>query len=351
VYRIAASTITLCLALSALAQRKPVTIDSITAKREINGFAPIQWAPGGKHFAWIEDKQLWTYDVAARQKKRLVDLIDLENKAPKATEREIFDWKNRRVSEQQFAWSNSGKDMMIAAGGDLFFLHVDSGKWDQLTATADTEQDAKLSPDGHFVSFRRDHDLYSLEIATGKLSRLTRDGVETLWNGELDWVYPEELEIGTAHWWSPDSKWIAYLQFDVSREPIFPQVDALGLRARLEPERYPQAGDPNADVRVGIVPAAGGQTRWMDLGETRDNLIARVAWLPNSQAVAVERLNRIQNRLDLLVADAMNGSAHTVLHEEDPFWINLNDDLRFLKDGKRFLWGSERDGFHHLYLY
>jgi len=351
VCRIAASTITLCLALSALAQRKPVTIDAITAKREISGFAPIQWAPDGKHFAWLEDKQLWTYDVVARQRKRLVDLIDLENKAVKATEPETFDWKNRRVSEQQFAWSNSGKDMMIAAGGDLFFLHLDSGKWDQLTATADTEQHAKLSPDGHFVSFRRDHDLYSLEIATGKITRLTRDGAETLWNGELDWVYPEELEIGTAHWWSPDSKLIAYLQFDVSREPIFPQVDALGLRARLEPERYPQAGDPNADVRVGIVPAAGGQTRWMDLGETRDNLIARVAWLPNSQAVAVERLNRIQNRLDLLVADAVNGSAHTVLHEEDPFWINLNDDLRFLKDGKRFLWGSERDGFHHLYLY
>src|SRR3977135_2222626 len=126
VYRIPASVITLFLAFTALAQRKPVTIDAITAKREITGFAPIQWAPDGKHFAWLEDKQLWTYDVVARQRKRLVDLIDLENKAVKAAEPETFDWKNRRVSEQQFAWSNSGKDMMIAAGGDLFVLHLDS---------------------------------------------------------------------------------------------------------------------------------------------------------------------------------------------------------------------------------
>lgn len=350
-YRIAASVVTIFLALNALAQRKPVTIDAITAKREITGFAPIQWAPDGKRFAWLEDKQLWTYDVTARQKKKLLDLMDLETKAVKPPEPEVFDWKNRRVSEQQFAWSNSGKDVLISTGGDLFLLHIESGKCDQLTATTDAEHDAKLSPDGQFVSFRRGHDLYSLEIATGKITRLTRDGAETLWNGELDWVYPEELEIGTAHWWSPDSKLIAYLQFDVSREPIFPQVDGLALRARLEPERYPLAGDPNAEVRVGIVPAAGGQTRWMDLGDTRDNLIARVAWLPNSQAVGVERLNRIQNRLDLFVGDAMNGSTRTVLHEEDTYWINVNDDLHFLKDGKRFLWGSERDGFHHLYVY
>src|SRR4029077_7960615 len=166
---------------------------------------------------------------------------------------------------------------------------------DQLTATAELERDAKLSPDGRLVSFRREHDLYSLEIASGKIMRLTHDGSETRLNGELDWVYPEELEIGTAHWWSPDGKLIAYLQLDVSHEPVFPQVDALALRARFEPERYPQAGDPNAEARVGIVPATGGETRWMDLGETRNRLLARVAWLPTSQAVAVERLNRVQD--------------------------------------------------------
>jgi dipeptidyl-peptidase-4 len=351
VHRTIASLITVVVALNARAQKKPVTIDAIAAERKVTGFAPVQWAPGGKRFAWLEEKELWLCDAASGQKKLLVGLPDLEATAAKPPATDIFDWQNRRVSEQAFAWSGSGNEILISAGGDLFLLHVHSAKWDQLTNTVEAERDAKLSPDGRFVSFRRAHDLYSLEIASGKVARLTRDGSETLLNGELDWVYPEELEIGTAHWWSPDGKFIAYLQLDISREPVFPQVDALGVRARFEPERYPKAGDANADVRVGIVPAEGGETRWMDLGETRDNLLARLAWLPDSRFVAVEKLNRVQNRLDLFMADVATGSARVVLHEEDPFWINVNDDLRFLKDGKRFLWGSERDGFHHLYLY
>ena len=349
--RTIAILLAVALALAAQAQKKPVTIDAITPEHKVAGFAPVQWSPDSKRFAWLEEKELWLYDVPSGQRKLLATLSDLEAKAAKPAASDAFDWQNRRVTEQAFTWSDSNQEILIAAGGDLFLLHVDSGKWDQLTNTIEAERDAKLSPGGRFVSFRREHDLYSLEIASGKLTRLTRDGSDTLLNAELDWVYPEELEIGTAHWWSPDGKFIAFLQLDISREPIFPQVDALALRARFEPERYPQAGDPNADARVGIVPAAGGETRWLDLGETRDNLLARLAWLPDSHAVAVEKLNRIQNRLDLLIADITTGSARIVLHEEDPYWINVNDDLRFLKDGKRFLWGSERDGFHHLYLY
>jgi dipeptidyl-peptidase 4 len=349
--RIAVLSFIILLSIAARAQKKPVTIDAITAERNVTRSAPVQWAPDGKRFAWLEEKDLWLYDVAARREKQLVNLADVDAKAVKSAAADTFDWRNRHVSKQLFAWSDSGKEILISTSGDLFLLNPDTGKWDQLTATASAEHDAKLSPDGRFVSFRREHDLYSLEIATGKIIQLTHGGSETLLNGELDWVYPEELEIPTAHWWSPDSKRIAYLQLDISHEPAFPQVDVLALRARFEPERYPKAGDPNADARVGIVPATGGETRWMDLGETRDYLLARVAWLPDSQAVAVERLNRIQNRLDLLIAGAASGTARVALHEEDPHWINVNDDLRFLRDGKHFLWGSERDGFHHLYLY
>ena len=339
------------LTLAAHAQKKPITVETIVAERNTTGLGPIQWAPGGKQFAWLEKKELWLYDVRSGQRKVLVNLDDLDAKAVKSAAPQAFDWTNRHVSEQSFAWSGGGGEILVSSTGDLFLLHVETGKWDQLTATAEAERDAKLSPDGRYVSFRREHDLYSLEIASRKTARLTSDGSETSLNAELDWVYPEELEIGTAHWWSPDSKQVAYLQLDVSREPVFPQVDVLNLRARFEPERYPKAGTPNADARVGIVSASGGQTRWMDVGETRDNLLARVLWLPDSKAVAVERLNRIQNRLDLLIADMATGAARVALDEEDPAWINVNDDLLFLKDGKEFLWGSERDGFHHLYLY
>ena len=265
-------------------------------------------------------------------------------------EAQRFDWQNRRVSESSFEWSDSGKELLISEGGDLFLFHMDSSKWDQLTATAEPERDPKLSPDATQVAFRRGHDLYTLEIATHNVTRLTDDGGPTLLNGELDWVYPEELDLSTAYWWAPDSKHIAYLQFDTAREMSYPQVSLLGLRAIVEPEHFPQAGTPNADVHVGVVSAKGGNTRWMDLGETRGYLIPRVYWTPDSSRLAIERMNRVQNQMDLMLADTATGGARSILHESDPHWINTNDLFRFLSNGQ-FIWGSERDGFKHLYLY
>ncbi|MBV9670103.1 MAG: DPP IV N-terminal domain-containing protein, partial [Acidobacteriales bacterium] len=200
-------------------------------------------------------------------------------------------------------------------------------------------------------SFRRGPNLYTLSIASKSVNQLTKNGSDTLLNGELDWVYPEELEIGTAHWWSPDSRYVAYMQFDITHEPVFPQVSSLNHRAVLEPQRFPQPGDPNAEVRVGVVPATGGNTRWMNLGDPRGTLMARVAWSPSSREIAVEKLPRIQNKLDLLLANVESGASRVLLHEEDPQWINVKGEPQFLGDGDRLLWTSERSGFRHLYVY
>jgi dipeptidyl-peptidase-4 len=339
-------------ALTLCAQKKPITIDTLMeisgGRRDLGG-APV-WAPDGAHFAYLKGKQIMLYDVAAKTEKELLSLEPLEKAAVAIPEPTRFDWQNRRVGESSFEWSESGKELLISAGGDLFLYHVEASKWDQLTATPEPEHDPKLSPDATQVAFRRGHDLYTLDIATHGVTRLTEDGGPTLLNGELDWVYPEELNLGTAYWWAPDSKHIAYLQFDTAREMVYPQVSLLGLRAVAEPERYPQAGTPNADVHVGVVPAKGGNTRWMDLGEARGFLIARVHWTPDSSKLAIERLNRVQNQLDLMLADVGAGSARSILQESDPHWINVNDLFRFLPDGQ-FIWGSERDGFRHLYLY
>ena len=245
----------------------------------------------------------------------------------------------------------------IRGRGDLFIVDVGKGRFDPLTQTPEVERDPKLSPDNRYVSFRRGPDLYTIEIASKIVARLTTNGSDTLLNGQADWVYPEELDLDSAHWWSPDSRKIAYLQFDTAREPLYPQVSLLNARGLLEPERYPKAGDPNAEVRVGIVAAAGGETKWMDLGETRDFLLARVVWSPGSREVMAERLNRVQNKLDLLLADVSTGTSHVVLHEEDPQWINVKGEPTFLSGAKaqgeanQFLWTSERSGFRHIYLY
>ena len=335
-----------------VAEKKPITIESITAKPASSDTrGPAIWAPDGKRFVYRQEKKIFLYDAAARSAKELLSLDPIEAAAVKEPPAGAFHWQNRRVSEDSIQWSENGKALLLEAGDDLFLWDFDSGKYQQLTATPEAERDPKLSPDGRRVSYRLDYDLYTLDVESRKVTRLTEDGSPTLLNGQLDWVYPEELDLGTAHWWSPDSKSIAFMQFDVSREPIYPHADLLGLRAVYEPQRYPQAGTPNADVRVGVVGAGGGATRWMNLGETRDALIARVQWLPDSSGVAVERLNRVQNKLDLMVADPASGNARVLLHESDPAWINVTDDLRFLKTKKQFLWSSERDGFRHLYLY
>ena len=332
------------------AQKKPVTVDAILEDRGRDAAGAPVWAPDGKSFAFLRGRQVMLYEVAAKAEKTLLSLEELEKAAIPVPEAGQFDWANRRVNENSLEWSSSGKQLLLSAGGDLFWFSLGSGKWDQLTATPIAERDPKLSPDGTRVAFRRLHDLYVLEIASRKLTRLTSDGSGTLLNGELDWVYPEELELGTAYWWSPDSKQIAYLQFQTAQEFVYPQTALLGLRAIAEPERYPQAGTPNADVHVGVVPATGGDTRWMNLGDTRESLIARVYWTPDSTRLAIKRFNRVQNQLDLLLADASAGTSRAILHETDPYWIN-NNDLFQLLAGDQFVWGSERDGFAHLYLY
>ncbi len=336
------------------AEKKPVTIDALmerSGRRGGGGGSPI-WAPDGKRFVTVQEKKVLIYDVPSKSEKELLSLELLEAAAIAPPEPETFDWQNRRVSEESVQWSNDGKHLLILAKGDLFLFHLDSRKWDQLTATVVEERDPKLSPDGKRVGFRRDHDLYTLDVASKEITQLTHDGTATLLNGELDWVYPEELDLGTAWWWSPDSQRIAYMQFDVAREFVYPQIDLTGLRGKAEPERYPQAGTPNADVRLGTIGAGGGKTCWMDLGETRDHLLARVYWTPDSKQLAVERLNRVQNELNLMLADASTGASKTILHETDRYWINVSDEFRFLEGSPtRFLWSSERDGFRHLYLY
>ncbi len=336
--------------VSLFAQKRPVTIDTVMEQSHESETPHVVWAPDGKHFAYFQGGELMLYDLAAKSEKALLSLGPLQKAAVPIPEAQRFDWQNRRVSEDSLEWSRSGNQLLLSVRGDLFFFTPGNGTWEQLTATPEAERDPKLSPDGLRVAFRRGHDLYSLDIATRQISRLTDDGSATLLNGELDWVYPEELDLSTAFWWSPDSKNIAYLQFDISHEFVYPQVSLTGLRAVAEPERYPQAGTSNADVHVGVVPALGGATHWMDLGEPRGFLIARVYWTPDSTRLAIERLNRVQNHLDLLVTEASSGASHSILSESDPYWLNQNDLFRFVgKD--EFLWGSERDGFRHLYLY
>jgi dipeptidyl-peptidase 4 len=324
------------------AGRKPITLDDFLSQPAAHSLAPI-WAPDGKSFAYEEKGNVYRYDVSKRKAQSWF--------AAKAASAKDTAWQNRRVSSQSYQWFPNGKDLLAAEEGDLFVVAAD-GKRERITETGANEEDPKLSPDGKRVLYRSKSNLYVLDLATKQIRQLTRDGTGTLLNGQLDWVYPEELELHTATWWAPDSRQIAYLQFDVSHEFSYPQLDLLGERAIAEPQRYPQAGTPNAHVRLGVLSLESGLTKWMEIGDTSDALLARVAWLPDSSEVAVERMNRVQNELDLLFCNPSSGAARVVLHEQSKTWINMADNLFLLKSRPEFLWTSEvPTGFRHIYRY
>jgi len=339
-----------CLAACPLeGQKKPVTAAAVVASQTAHRAPEIHWSPDGRSFVFERDRRLWRYDIREKSETPLLSLDALPSRSAAESPARPFEWRNRRVKEPPVQWFPGGRSLLISEGGDLFRYEFASGSWTRLTSTPEEEGDPKLSPDGTRISFRRGADLYCMEISTRRVTRLTADGSETVGNGRLDWVYPEELDLGTAHWWSPDSRLIAYLQFDVSRQPLYPHADLLAGVPLYEPQRYPSAGQPNARVRLGVVRPSGGRTRWLGVESGEDALLARVQWHPQGQSLFVQRLNRVQNRLDLLRADAATGRVRLLLREEDPHWINAGDFLYFLKGGAEFLWGSERDGFRRLY--
>ena len=331
------------------AEKKPVTIDAFVNQHRARGIAPT-WAPDGQSFVYEENGRVQRYTVAERKASEWFDPHPLEAKADAPVQPKEFGWQNRRVTSSTYQWFPNSRDLLAAIHGDLFIIHPDGGS-EQVTKTKSEEEDPQLSPDGKQVLYRAKSNLYVLDLATKKTEQLTQDGTPTLLNGQLDWVYPEELDLGKASWWSPDSKHVAYMQFDVSHEFMYPQADLIQERAVAEPERYPQAGTPNALVKIGVVAAAGGETKWMDLGETSQTLLARVAWLPDSSEIAVERFSRVQDKLDLVFSNPVTGQTKTVLHEASKTWLNVADNLCFLKKSPDFIWTSERSGFRHLYLY
>jgi dipeptidyl-peptidase 4 len=213
------------------------------------------------------------------------------------------------------------------------------------------EADPKISPDGRWISFVREHNVWIVGLADGSERAVTQGGTEEVRKGELDWVYPEELEAKTAYWWSPDSTAIAYLEMDERKVPQYPLVNFESPSGGTEMEQYPVAGGTNPLVRIFVAPLSGGAARLIDTGSETDIYLPRVNWLRDSKQVAIQRLNREQTKLELLFAECATGKTLVVLAESDPNWVNVSDDLYFFKDGKHFLWSSEKSGYRHLYVY
>ena len=247
-----------------------------------------------------------------------------------------------------FVWNEGRSAFLLDVADQLFLLDVKAAAAKRL---ADRKpEEPSFSPDGKQVAFLRGNDLYRVEVASGKETRLTTGGSETVFNGRLDWVYQEEVYgrgSFKAFWWAPDSKRLAYLSLDETKVPVFTLMDDRFQPQRTHKARYPKAGDPNPIVRLGEVDLAG-HTTWMNEPYPgQETLIVQVGWEPSGHLLAAHQ-NRVQSWLDLR---RYMGSASTVLmHEDSPAWQERLPLPHFLADGG-FLWESERTGHHHVYRY
>ncbi len=213
---------------------------------------------------------------------------------------------------------------------------------------------AKFAPDGGRVAYVRENNLYVEDLATGTITPLTTDGSRTLINGTFDWVYEEELMNYYADgWrWSPDGSSIAFWQLNADSVKNFYLVNNTdSVYSRVIPIQYPKVGETNSAARVGVVSAAGGPTRWLEIdGDPRNHYIARMEWAASSGEVVLQRLNRLQNRNEVILGDARTGQVRTVMVEQDSTWVDLVDDFVWLDGGKQFTWVSDRDGWNHVYV-
>lgn len=263
-----------------------------------------------------------------------------------------------------FTLSPDEKALLIHHARDLFYYELVADRVTRLTHSPQEEEEPEFSPDSQMVSFIRDYNLYVVDLQSAREQQLTTDGNAQLLNGRLDWVYQEEI-YGRgnfqAYWWSPDSSRIAYLQLSESSVPRFTVVDHIPTHLTTEITEYPKAGDPNPQVRLGVLSAAGGSTQWVDTSRYRDDiLIVSVSWTPD-HGLVFQVQDREQTWLDLNLwrpdrhqSRDRQGAEQpvTLLRETTPAWVDATelDDPTWLKDGS-FLWLSERTGWKHFYHY
>ncbi len=361
---------------AAPAQGKELTIESIFQPGGLLGRGPeaIKWSPDGSKVSYVqrddsgERGELYYLDVATGKSAVLVASEKLASLAPPASA--IKDERKKeavqRYSVAAYHWSPDSKKLLFDSMGQLWLYNLDSATAVQVTSSADASSDPKFSPDGERIAFVRRHNLYTRAVNKGEERALTKDADPDLLNGEVDWVYEEELYTRSNYFWSPDGGQIAYLQMNEKDVPSYPITDWIPLNPQVDQEKYPKPGEPNPGVRLGVVGANGGKTKWiagssdggLPIGNDPGVLIPRFGWVRDG-VLWVMVLNRVQTRLDLYFIDVASGKAKLMMTEQSDAWLDMGTlgaqvpdaDFALFASGDRFLYRSWRDGHYHLYLY
>jgi len=344
------------------APTKPLTIETLFQPGGLAGRGPetTEWSPDGARLSFVqrdekgEKGELWYVDATTGEKKVLVSAEKLASLDP-----DVNKVKNEREKERltryhvaAYLWAPDSKHLIFDSQGQLWLYDLGTQTAVQFTSASDPSGDPKFSPDGNHLAYVRKHNLYVRPISGKNEKQLTKDTGDNLFNGDIDWVYAEELSVRSNYFWSPDSKQIVFLHMDETKVPTYPITDWIPTHPTVDQEKYPKVGDPNPVVKLGVVDADKGKVRWLSLTSDEDTYIPRFGWV-NAGVIWAEVLNRAEDKMDLYFVDAKSGKSRIVLTETTPgAWIDFeHTEVRFLKSTPQFLWPSWGDGNMHLYLY
>jgi dipeptidyl-peptidase-4 len=350
----------LAICAIAVAAAQELTIQSIYAPNGLTGRVPdtIKWSPDGKKVSYFlhqeqgDKADLYYIDVTSGKPAVLVASEKIAAMKPPVTgTKDDREKDNReRYHVAGYHWAPDSEHILFDANGQLWYFTLSTSKYVALSAAGESATDPKFSTDGKSLSYIRKHNLVVKRVDGGAEKALTTNGDDNLLNGEVDWVYSEELDVRSNYFWSPDSKKIALLQMDQTKVPTYPITDFIPQHPTVYQEKYPKVGDPNPQVQLSVVSAGGGEVKWFHLTDEKDMYIPRFGWVRDGLVWATV-LNRAQNQLDLYFVDAASGKSRRVLSEKSDTWIETDNNLQFLKSGDKFTWPSWRDGHTHLYLY
>jgi len=337
-----------------------LTLERIFASGEFvpEGFGPAHWLKDGLSFTTLEKstatpggKDIVLYRARSAQRQILVPasyLIPKDQKSPLSIDGYYFSEDMKKV----LIYTNSQRVWRQKTRGDYWVLDLNTQELKKLGRGTEPAflQFAKFSPDGQKVAYVYKNNIYLEDLATGQITQLTEDGSEDIINGTFDWVYEEEFSLRDGFRWSPDGQKIAFWQLDTTGVPVFHMINNTDdLYPRIISFKYPKVGETNSACRVGVIDLSSRKITWLKVpGDPRNNYLAWLTWAALDRLL-LQHLNRLQNRNEILLAEANTGKVRTIFVDEDKAWVEVDTDLILYDNGQHFLFTSERDGWKHVY--
>ena len=338
---------------NAQSQTKEITLDDIYAsgklyQKRVYGMRSMA---NGSYYSVLENDSINVYKYKnGNYVKTIVTASEL-----------IPEGKKENIKLGNYTFSKDENKILFPTKTEYIYRHSSKSEfyiWNiknktlQQLSENGKQRLASFSPDGSKIGFIRNNNLFIKNLTSNTKTQITKDGLyNNIINGTTDWVYEEEFGFTRAFFWSPNGKKIAFYKFDESNVKEF----CFSKYGDLYPEeykyKYPKAGEDNSIVNIFTYDITSGKTVKMDIGEETDQYIPRIKWTNNNEILSIQRMNRLQNKLEILFADPKNGESKVIYTETNKYYIDITDHLTFLDDNEHFLFTSEKDGYYHIYLY